>query len=125
MNIREFIPKHKDDHLAIEALRNLSFEEIKPIIPDLLEWLQDINWPIAGPIADILKPFSDQLVPDIIKILQTNDGIWKLWILKTLVRNNKDETLLNELKRISMSPTKDEIEGEVDIEASEILNELG
>lgn len=91
----------------------------------MLEWLQDINWPIAGPIADILKPFSDQLVPDIIKILQTNDGIWKLWILKTLVRNNKDETLLNELKRISMSPTKDEIEGEVDIEASEILNELG
>ena len=69
------IPKHKDDQEVIENLRKLSFEEIKPIIPDLLEWLQDINWPIAGPVADILKPFSNNIVPDIIKILRTDDGL--------------------------------------------------
>ncbi|AEW03054.1 hypothetical protein A4D02_03400 [Niastella koreensis] len=86
MDIRKLIPQHKDDQKVIESLKQLSFEEIKPIIPDLLEWLQDINWPIAGPVADILEPFSDSIVPDIIKILRTNDGLWKLWILTTLAR---------------------------------------
>ena len=77
MNIRELIPEHKDDQKVIERFKRLSFEEIKPIIPDLLEWLQDRNWPIAGPVAEILTPFSDSIVPEIIKILKTNDGLWK------------------------------------------------
>jgi len=63
MDIRKLIPKHKDDQEVIENLRKLSFEEIKPIIPDLLEWLQDMNWPIARPVTEILKPFSEQIVP--------------------------------------------------------------
>lgn len=122
MNIRELIPKHKDDQNVIEGLKKLSFEEIKPIVPDLLEWLQDINWPIAGPVAEVLKPFSDKLVPDILKILKTNDGIWKLWILTTLARTTKDQTLLKEIERIAKSPTRDEIVEEVNIEANSILN---
>jgi hypothetical protein len=122
MNIRDLIPKHKDDQGVIEGLKNLSFEEIKPIIPELLEWLQDINWPIAGPVAEVLEPFSDILVPDILKILKTNDGVWKLWILTTLARNTKDQTLLKEIERIATFPTKDEIEEEVNIEAIAILN---
>ncbi|MFB6457107.1 DUF5071 domain-containing protein [Chitinophaga sp. Hz27] len=122
MDIRELIPKHKDDQEVIEALKKLSFEEIKPIVPDLLTWLQDINWPIAARIAEVLKPFSDRLVPDILTVLKTNDGIWKLWILTNLVRSTKDETLLKELERIAKHPTKDEIEEEVNVEAIAILN---
>jgi hypothetical protein len=122
MDIQELIPKHKDDQEVIEALKKLSFEEIKPIVPELLEWLQDINWPIARPVAEVLKPFSDQLVPEILKILKTNDGIWKLWILTTLARTTKDQTLLKEIERIANYPTRDEIEDEVNAEAIAILN---
>jgi hypothetical protein len=122
MNIRELIPSHKDDQEVIEKLKQLSFEEIKPIIPDLLEWLQDINWPIAGPVADILEPFTDKIVPDILKVLNTNDGLWKLWVLTCLARTTKDPTLLKELERIAKFPTRDEIEEEVNIEAISILN---
>lgn len=122
MNIRELVPKHKDDQDVIQGLKNLTFEEIRPIVPELLEWLQDINWPIAGPVAEVLNPFSDQLVPDILKILKTNDGLWKLWILTTLVRNTKDQTLLKEIERIATFPTRDEIEEEVNLEAIAILN---
>ena len=122
MDIQELIPKHKDDQEVIEALKKLSFEEIKPIIPELLEWLQDINWPIARPVAEVLKPFSDKLVPDILNILKTNDGIWKLWILTTLAKTTKDQTLLKEIERIANYPTRDEIEDEVNAEAIAILN---
>ncbi|RFS22694.1 DUF5071 domain-containing protein [Chitinophaga silvatica] len=122
MDIQEMIPKHKDDQKVIAELKKLSFEEIKPIVPDLLTWLQDINWPIARHIAEVLEPFSDKLVPDIVEILKTNDGIWKLWILVTLARKTKDETLLKEIERIAKHPTKDEIEEEVNVEAAAILN---
>lgn len=122
MNIRKLIPKHKDDQEVIEGLKKLSFEEIKPIVPDLLEWLQDMNWPIARPVADVLEKYSDQLVPDILKILKTNDGIWKLWVLMHLSRNTKDKALLKEIERIAISPIRDEFEEEVNIEANAILN---
>ena len=122
MKIAELIPKHKDDQKVIEGLKMLSFEEIKPIIPNLLEWLQDINWPIAGPVAEILKPFSDSMVPEIIKILRTNDGLWKWGTLTTLARTTTNPMLLTEIERIAKFPTRDEIEEELDIEAIAILN---
>ena len=122
MNIKELIPAHKDDQKVIERLKKLSFEEIKPIIPDLLEWLQDMNWPIAGPVAEILKPFSDSIVPEIIKILKTNDGLWKWGILTALARTTTNQMLLTEIERIAKFPTRDEIEEELNVEAIAVLN---
>jgi hypothetical protein len=122
MKTRELIPKHKDDQKVVEDLKKLSFDEIKPIIPDLLEWLQDLHWPIAGPIGEILNPFSDNIVPDIIKILKTNDGLWKWGILTTLARTTTNLILLREIERIAKFPTKDEIEEALDVEAKAILN---
>ncbi len=122
MDIKELIPKDKFDQKVIASLKKLSFEQLKPIIPDLLEWLQDMNWPIARPIADILEPFTEKLTPEIIEILKTDDGMWKLWILVTLGRTNTDPLLLNELERIARFPSKIEIEDGVNLEAIAILN---
>jgi hypothetical protein len=122
MNIKGLIPAHKDDQKVIEKLKKLSFEEIKPIIPDLLEWLQDMNWPIAGPVAEILKPFSDSIVPEIIKILKTNDGFWKWGTLTTLARTTTNQMLLTEIERMAKFPTRDEIEEGLNVEAIAILN---
>jgi hypothetical protein len=81
-----------------------------------------MNWPIARPIAEVLEPFSDKLVPEILKILKTNDGIWKLWILSILARKTNESRLLEEIERIAKFPTKDEIDEEINIEAIAILN---
>lgn len=122
MKIQELIPRHKDDQEVIEQLKKLSFEEIKPIVPDLLEWLQDINWPIAGPVSEVLLPFTDEIAPYIVNILKSHDGIWKLWILTFLLRNTKNPIFLEELERIAKFPTRDEIEEGVHMEAQDILN---
>jgi hypothetical protein len=115
MNIRELIPKDKFDEEVIDRLKALSFEQINPIIPELLEWLQDINWPISGPIAQLLNPFVNRITPEIIKILKTDDGLWKLWILVTLTRTTTDPVLLAEIERIAKCPTRDEIEEGVNL----------
>lgn len=74
-DIEDLIPKHKHDHDAVSVLKDLSFEQIKPIVPALLEWLQDANWPIAGPIANVLEPFVDRIIPEIIKIQKKMMGL--------------------------------------------------
>lgn len=122
MDIKKLIPKHKDDQEVIAGLKKLSFEQLEPIIPELLVWLQDTNWPIARPVADILEPFADRIVPEIIKILKTNDGEWKRRILMSLARDTTDPILLQEIERIAKFPSRDEIEDEVNLEAIAILN---
>jgi hypothetical protein len=122
MNIKNLIPKDKFDFETVEKLKNYSFEEIKPIIPNLLEWLQDMNWPISGPIAELLIPFSEKISPEILKILKGEDQVWKYWILLTFGKTIKDKMVLKEIKRIISDPTKDEIDEEVFEIATEIIN---
>src|SRR5882757_8668456 len=115
MDIRKLIPKDKFDDKGIDELKKLSFEQLKPILPELLKWLQDMNWPVARSIADILKPFADKMTPELIKILKTNDSMWEFWVLINLARNTTDPLLLTEIERIAKFPSKVEIEDEVNL----------
>ena len=42
-----------------KALSELSDESLKPFIIELVEWIQDLNWPGAVIILDRLKKFED------------------------------------------------------------------
>lgn len=57
MNIKSLIPKDKFDIETAKKLSNYSFEEIQPIVPYLLEWLQDWNWPVSKTIAGFFNSF--------------------------------------------------------------------
>lgn len=121
MNVKDLVPKNKFDDTSIDTLKRLSYEEIEPIVPDLLEWLQDMNWPVASEVRDVLTPFIDQLFPEFQKIFTSNDGLWKYWILSCFGDNTTDKRFIDEMKRMAISPTEDEITEEVDIYAREIL----
>ena len=121
MDIKELIPKDKFDFETAEKLQNYSFEEIQPIIPDLLKWLQDSNWPISGKIADYLIPFTEDIADEILKILKTDDEVWKYWIILIFGRDIKNELVINEIKRIAQNPTEMEIEDGVSEVAKEIF----
>ena len=122
MNIKTLIPKDKCDFETVEKLKKCSFEEIEPIIPDLFEWLQDMNWAISRPIAELLIPFSEKISSEILKILQSEDQVWKYWILITFGEIIKDKMVLDEIERIVKNPTKGEIDEEVFEIAKEIIN---
>ncbi|MBB4804163.1 hypothetical protein HNP37_004249 [Flavobacterium nitrogenifigens] len=122
MNIKNLIPKDKFDFETVEKLKGYSFDDIEPIIPDLLEWLQDMNWPISKPIAEILIPFAEKISPQILKILQSEDQVWKYWILLIFGKIINDKSVLKEIERIAKNPTKGEVEDEVFEIAKEIIN---
>jgi hypothetical protein len=124
MDIRQLIPKDKFDIDTASQLRNYSYAEIKPIVPELLEWIQDMNWPVARTIADYLESISENLADEILKVLKGNDDIWKWGCLRIYLRTIdkiNDEGFLNEIKRIASHPTKGEIEEDVNELAIELV----
>lgn len=127
MSSRGCLPKDKMDLDSVAHLKTLSSNELIPLLPDLIEWLQDINWPVASELSKLLMPMGDELIPDIKKILNSNDSQWKYCILSSLVRNfttmNKVR-LKDELMRLSNNPSNEDIEEEIDNLAKEILNSM-
>lgn len=83
--IQPLTPKHNKnvwDNCAV-IIAEKSDEKIKPHLVELLEWLQDMNWPGAFCILDRLKNYSDNnsILSAISICLQRakdcNDGIWE------------------------------------------------
>ena len=52
LELKELIPKNKGDIRTEKRLKNYSYEEIEAMVPELLVWIQNMNWPVAGPVAD-------------------------------------------------------------------------
>ena len=118
------IPRDKFDELAILRLQLSTREEIIPVLPELLGWIQDMNWPIASKMAELLRAYPVETAPHIKEILKGTDSIWKYWCLLELIKPmNKDHQLLfkEDLLRLIHHPSKDDQLEEVDEVAAEIL----
>ena len=63
--IFDLVPKDKFDVSGIEKLRRIGIEEAEPILGSLLEWVQDLNWPVAQELIKVLPRFHRQLIPHI------------------------------------------------------------
>ena len=120
-NILNLIPKEKGDYERARNLKNYSVVELKPIIPNLLEWIQDMNWPISGIVAEYLVDNFSEIEKEIYPILNTNDDIWK-WnvinIFKNLIEEEKNITII---KRIAENPTEMEKFEELDLLCNEVI----
>jgi len=126
MELKELIPKDKGDVETANRLKNYSYQEIKTIVPELLEWIQDLNWPVAGPVADYLESISEYLTEEIIEILRGNDEMWKYWcvfIFGIHATKTIDPKLMQEFLRIANKPTEQEILAEVYELAQELIND--
>lgn len=127
MESSELIPRTKMDYERVELLKNASKEKIVPILPELLEWLQDMNWPIAQDIEDIIANYEEYLIPHIRAVLKTKDGSWKYFLLHGLINRLSNEKLLElkpELLQIKFSPTNDEQLEELTEQIDELLSRI-
>jgi Domain of unknown function (DUF5071) len=121
--LSSLLPKSKLDTEQAEAIVRLGFPIVTPVLAELLEWLQDINWPVAQVFAPFLASIGAPLHLHIKKILETDDGMWKYSILLHVVAQSRElqDLLTVELDQIAYHPKPDEREDEVDEIAREIL----
>ena len=124
--VKDLVPKNISDFSGMEELRKLSDEEIASVIPDLLAWMKDMNWPVAKEMPDLLAPRQKALIPHIIEILQPEQSEcdWKTYIILFLLPLLDEKYLLMlkpSLERIVKNPTKGELAEGTNIEATDIL----
>lgn len=72
-SIHKAIPKGKGDFDSLKALRELDIERVKLILPELMKWLQDINWPVARALSKDLAEYGSILLPHIRYVLSSGD----------------------------------------------------
>jgi hypothetical protein len=126
-DLRNYIPKHKFDLESIDKLNEIKIEELKPILSELFEWIQDINWPIAKKLIEFLLKFGSDLIPEIKKTLKSDDDVFEyscmVYLLPGLSNNILIE-LKEDLLRIAYNPTDQERKAELDLTAKDILKRI-
>jgi hypothetical protein len=120
------LPNDKSDTNRAEALVALGFPAVEPVLPQILEWVQDVNWPVARIFLPFLADIGTPLLPHVLHVLRTDDDIWKASVLEHVVSKSGvlSRILAPELIRVAASPTQGEIDVEVDVIAREILDRI-
>ncbi|MEC0168087.1 DUF5071 domain-containing protein [Paenibacillus graminis] len=90
------LPKDKHDFKSVEGLARLERSMIIPLLPELLEWLQDMNWPIAAEIVDLLSKYTSETIPHVKAVFSQSDTGWIYNILLYLI-NEWDTDLVSRL----------------------------
>lgn len=124
IDIDKLIPKDKEDVSFIDHLKLMQIEDIRHIVPNLLEWIQDGNWIQAKLIINYFLPHINEIENEIITILQGDDSTWKYWTLSGLIYHSDvkpSKKLFSVINDLYINPTFSDKEEEVDIVANEIL----
>jgi deoxyribonuclease V len=119
------LPKNKFDIPAAEAMVAMGFPAVEPWLPELMEWMQDINWPVAKVLQPFLSTIGAPLAPYVRHVLETNDDIWKYWVVDCIVAKSAElkRIFWSDLQRMASFPTSGERTEEVDVLAREIIGE--
>ena len=83
-NIKTLLPKDKLDGSNLEEIKILNDSDLSQLTSELLTWTQDANWPIFSKIVEIIVARQDWFISEISKVFQTDDRIWKYWILTNI-----------------------------------------
>ena len=125
--IKTLVPKHKQD-MDFDKITDFywyEYQELKPIIPELLTWLQDYNWLVAKPIARHLQKMLPDILPELMPILDGNDSTWKYWVLQIFFIETKSEyweNIRTTIEQLAFNPSENDKKEEVNLLALEILN---
>ncbi|MBS3649154.1 DUF5071 domain-containing protein [Pseudaminobacter sp. 19-2017] len=58
---------------------------MEPVLPQILQWMQDMNWPVAMLFESLVTSIGPPLAPHLRDIFLTDDDVWKYWMLKVVV----------------------------------------
>jgi hypothetical protein len=123
-NLSALLPKDKTDTDKAEAVVALGYPVVEPILPALIEWMQDMNWPVARTLQPFLASIGRPLIPHVRRVLSTSDEIWKYGVLHGIVRESAELALelSPELERLARSPTPAERQEKLDELAKDVLD---
>lgn len=76
------------------AIKYIGLTKLTNNVDELLIFLQDMNWPAAGHVSDLLTSMGRIIFPSVKKVFREgNDGLWNYWILLGVIRNFDNENI--------------------------------
>jgi hypothetical protein len=83
-------PRDKHDSAALERLETSEPSTWAHLVPELLMWLQDPNWPIFGRVKDVLLLNPTALIGPVHLVLEGDDEQWQSNCLNLVLRLPRD-----------------------------------
>lgn len=122
-DVRWLIPRSKGDFDRVNAVIARGYPAVLPILPDLLDWLRDGNWPIAAKLSEFVASIGAPLAPHLRVIFDGDDHGWKYWLMGDVIGCNAAlfDIFKDELERIAADPTPEERREELDERARDVL----
>ena len=109
------IPEHKFDIKTAQLAASAGFPAVEPVLYELLEWIQDCNWPVAGELLPFLASVGEPLAPHIRRAFASDDYIWQYWICGLFQDSPTLYSVFQrDIHRIALSPTAEERANELD-----------
>jgi hypothetical protein len=117
------VPRDKSDVEVAREVTEHGFVELEPILPALLEWTQDRNWPVARVLCPFFSSVGAPLAPYLRRVFESSDASWKYEVIVSVVAPSLElcSALSNDLRRMALNPTAAEEKEEVNLAASEAL----
>lgn len=72
---------------AARVLKDIGYPRVKEVLPQLLVWLQDLNWPGSKETAEFLLNIGSPIIPHVHEVLRGSDTEWQYWVLECLVNS--------------------------------------
>jgi hypothetical protein len=70
---KDLIPRIKKDFKRVKKLKNLIEIIFCLVMPDLLVFIEDMHWPAAPAVLEILFTFLTEIVPHVQDVLSSHD----------------------------------------------------
>lgn len=121
--LEQFVPKDKHDTATVQAAIQAGYPAVAPVLPELVAWLQDYNWPVAQVLAPFLATIGIALLPHVQTVLVSDDLVWKRWVLSCVVSKSKElaQAVSAELLRLAHEATPSEREEDLEEIALDII----
>ena len=125
-HLAALVPSGKSETDKAHALVALGFPIVEPVLPQIIRWMQDPNWPVAGVFLPFLVSIGAPMAPHVRSVLATNDDCWKYALLEAVVRQSPElaAALASELTRLAHNPTAGEQAEGVAQAAQDILRSV-
>jgi|SRR5690606_22323733 hypothetical protein len=126
-DLKNLLPSNKFDVEQAKKLKDLDRSQVLLLLPELINYTQDINWPVAPIIVETLLKFPIEIVPSVQAVLAEDDDSWKWFLLNYLVSKLPLDSKFHfkeYLIRVAEIPTESEIAEELDYVSKNILETM-
>lgn len=106
-SLSDLMPDSKTETEKAARLVALGYPAVEPVMGEILEWVEDANWPVAAVFLPFLARIGAPMVPHVRYVLNSQDEQWKRVILEHIVGKSGGlaHRLSVDLQRLINSPT--------------------